>query len=300
MYLAAQKSCFMVFLWFFLEPFYMVFLHGFFMAFSSGPTLFTWSRQVSDANAFLWFFSRPGPPWNHEFPYLDDSSLPYQIIATFPCTDGPKWPRSPRTHLRPPGCQRFFMVFLRAATFNMPKRGWFFYVTPFYGFYAFAFPEKPAKKTIKKPSKRFFEQPSTCLCICIWESMSMCICMYVHKCLRRTGLCIGLDYVWMLTGFCIGWERIMHGLCTECFGRNSYWIVIRSCTEYAWTLRVYSWLFLCMAVPAFCQWGYSWLSMAIRGYHSPVAIFLAVRGYLCRISWLFVAIRVYSWLFFER
>jgi hypothetical protein len=90
---------------------------------------------------------------------LDDPSLPDQNIATFPCTDGPKSPRSPRTQWRPPGGQRFFMVFLRAATFNMPKRRWFFHVTLSYGFYAFALPGGPTETTIKKPLKSVFEQP---------------------------------------------------------------------------------------------------------------------------------------------
>jgi len=37
--------------------------------------------------------------------------------------------------------------------------------------------------------------------------------------------------------------------------------------------------------------------MAIRGYFHFVAIFLDVRGYFFTNSWLFVAIRGYSWLF---
>ena len=154
MYLVAQESFLNAFLWFFichLWWFVGVVVGVFFVAFSAGPTLFTWSRQVSDPNAFSWLFSKPGSPWSHEFPYLDDLSLPYQNIATLPCTDGPKWSRSPRTHLRPPGCQHFFIVCLRAATFNMPKWGWFFHVTLSYGFYAFAFPDKPTEKTMNKP-----------------------------------------------------------------------------------------------------------------------------------------------------
>ena len=37
--------------------------------------------------------------------------------------------------------------------------------------------------------------------------------------------------------------------------------------------------------------------MAIRGYFHCVAIFLAASGYFFDVSWLFVAIRGYPWLF---
>ena len=61
-----------------------------------------------------------------------------------------------------------------------------------------------------------------------------------------------------------------------------------------------AWLFVAIFVAAiirfFCR-GYSWLSVAIRGYLCSVAIFLAVRGYLFNVSWLFVAILGYPWLF---
>ena len=50
------------------------------------------------------------------------------------------------------------------------------------------------------------------------------------------------------------------------------------------------------AITSFRFRGYSWLSVAIRGYLHFVAIFLAVRGYLFRVSWVFVAIRGYPWL----
>ena len=60
-----------------------------------------------------------------------------------------------------------------------------------------------------------------------------------------------------------------------------------------------AWLFVAIFVAAIISFflrGYSWLSVAIRGYLCSVAIFLAVRGYLFIVSWLSVAILGYPWL----
>ena len=73
------------------------------------------SRQVCDANVHYGFFSRPGLGWNHEVLNLDAPSLPYHASTSSLCTDGPKWSRNPRTHLRPPGCQHVFMAFYENA-----------------------------------------------------------------------------------------------------------------------------------------------------------------------------------------
>ena len=61
--------------------------------------------------------------------------------------------------------------------------------------------------------------------------------------------------------------------------------------------RGYSRLFLSPRLLVFFSRGYSWLSVAIRGYLCSVAFFLAVRGYLFTVLWLSVAILGYPWLF---
>ena len=134
----------------------MVCFDGFFVAFSYGPTLFTWSRQVSDPNAFFMVFFKAWPTLGPWIPLFGWSVTSLPKYCHFPLHGWPKMAAESPDSLEASRLPTLFHGFFTSSHFQYAYMRMVFPCNAFLWFLRFCLSRRArAKKTIKNNRNAF-------------------------------------------------------------------------------------------------------------------------------------------------